>query len=266
MSAIRFETKVLSNEAVAPQIFRLKTALCQPCVQAAPRPGQFYMLRAWDKTEMPLLARPISVHDWEPEHAVLTFLYQVKGSGTQKLAALQKGETLVLTGPCGNGFALETIAPGTHVAVVGGGIGIAPLLPVCRALASAREKPDFFAGFRDVPYDLEEFVPCCASVHVATDSGAAGYHGLVTGILNPEQYGMVLACGPMPMLRGVAALCREKNVRCLVSLERKMACGLGACLGCTIEIKKEINGEMKSVPRTVCKDGPVFDAQEVFGR
>ena len=132
----------------------------------------------------------------------------------------------------------------------------APLLLLCKELSAAGPKPELYVGFRDEPYGLEAFLPYCGAISVATDSGAAGYHGLVTGILHPENFDLVLACGPTPMMRGVAALCKEKGVRCLVSLERKMACGLGACLGCTCQTKVG--------PRTVCKDGPVFSAEEVF--
>ena len=166
------------------------------------------------------------------------------------------GQTLTITGPCGNGFDTAAAAAAGRVAVVGGGIGVAPLLLLCKELSAAGPKPELYVGFRDEPYGLEAFLPYCGAISVATDSGAAGYHGLVTGILHPENFDLVLACGPTPMMRGVAALCKEKGVRCLVSLERKMACGLGACLGCTCQTKVG--------PRTVCKDGPVFSAEEVF--
>ena len=110
--------------------------------------------------------------------------------------------------------------------------------------------------FRDEPYGLEAFLPYCAAISIATDSGAVGYHGLVTGILHPEQFAMVLTCGPMVMMRGVYQLCAQSGTPCVASLERKMACGLGACLGCTCRTKVGA--------KTVCKDGPVFKAEEVF--
>ena len=166
-----------------------------------------------------------------------------------------------MTGPCGNGFDVAAIARAAggkngKIAVVGGGIGTAPLLQLCKELAAAGCKPELYCGFRDEPYGLEAFLPYCAAISIATDSGAVGYHGLVTGILHPEQFAMVLTCGPMVMMRGVAKLCAAANVPCLASLEKKMACGLGACLGCTCHTKIG--------PVTVCKDGPVFNAQEVF--
>ena len=214
------------------------------------------MLRCWGAAETPVLSRPISVHDVDEREGTLTFLYQIKGEGTQKLAHLAWGQTLTLTGPCGNGFDVAAAAAAGRVAVVGGGIGVAPLLLLCRELAAAGCKPELYAGFRDAPYALEDFLPYCAAISVATDSGAVGYHGLVTGILHPEEFDLVLTCGPNVMMQGVYRLCAEKGVPCLASLERKMACGLGACLGCTCHTKVG--------PKTVCQDGPVFPAQEVF--
>src|SRR5699024_4060026 len=155
----------------------------------------------WTADEAPVLSRPISVHDFDAASNTLTFLYQVKGQGTEKLAALKAGDTLSLTGPCGNGFNVAEAAKfGTgRVAVVGGGIGTTPLLLRCKERAAAGAKPELYTGFRDEPYGLDEFQPYCAVVSVATDSGAVGYHGLVTGILHPENFDLVLACGPNVM-------------------------------------------------------------------
>ena len=254
MSATSCNVRVLRQKAVASDIRRLTVAL--PKEGPRPHAGQFYMLRCWGAAETPVLSRPISVHDVDEREGTLTFLYQIKGEGTQKLAHLAWGQTLTLTGPCGNGFDVAAAAAAGRVAVVGGGIGVAPLLLLCRELAAAGCKPELYAGFRDAPYALEDFLPYCAAISVATDSGAVGYHGLVTGILHPEEFDMVLTCGPNVMMQGVYRLCAEKGVPCLASLERKMACGLGACLGCTCHTKVG--------PKTVCQDGPVFPAQEVF--
>ena len=254
MSATSCNVRVLRQKAVASDIRRLTVAL--PKEGPRPHAGQFYMLRCWGAAETPVLSRPISVHDVDEREGTLTFLYQIKGEGTQKLAHLAWGQTLTLTGPCGNGFDVAAAAAAGRVAVVGGGIGVAPLLLLCRELAAAGCKPELYAGFRDAPYALEDFLPYCAAISVATDSGAVGYHGLVTGILHPEEFDLVLTCGPNVMMQGVYRLCAEKGVPCLASLERKMDCGLGACLGCTCHTKVG--------PKTVCQDGPVFPAQEVF--
>ena len=254
MSATSCNVRVLRQSAPAPDIRRLTVAL--PRDAQMPHAGQFYMLRAWAANESPVLSRPISVHDMDPEEGSLTFLYQIKGEGTQKLAALAWGDTLTITGPCGNGFDVAAAAKAGKVAVVGGGIGTAPLLLLCKQLADAGCKPDLMVGFRDKTYGLDEFVPFCGKIDVATDTGALGHHGLVTDLLDPTAYDLVLTCGPGVMMRGVAKLCFAAHTPCLASLENKMACGLGACLGCTCHTKVG--------PKTVCKDGPIFPAEEVF--
>ena len=126
MSAISCNVRVLRQKAMAPDIRRLTVAL--PKEGPLPKAGQFYMLRAWAANESPVLSRPISVHDVDEAEGSLTFLYQIKGEGTQKLAHLAWGQTLTITGPCGNGFDVEAAAKAGKVAVVGGGIGTAPLL------------------------------------------------------------------------------------------------------------------------------------------
>ena len=126
-----------------------------------------------------------------------------------------------------------------------------------RELAAAGVKPDVFFGFRDAPYCMEEYREIANLVKVSTDTGAVGFHGFVTQLYDPADYDVVLVCGPTVMMKNAARLCAEKGTPCFVSMEKKMACGIGACLGCTCETK---GGEGKSV----CKNGPVFDATEVF--
>ena len=255
MSAISCNLTVLQQEIVAPDIRRLTVQWQDP--RHEPHAGQFYMLRAWAADATPILSRPISVNDFDNQTGALTFLYQLKGEGTHKIAALQPGQTLTVTGPCGNGFDAAALAAShQRIAVVGGGIGTAPLLLLCKQLCRAGVRPDVYVGFRDATYGMDKFVPWCHDIFVATDSGKEGHHGLVTDLLDAKNYDIVLTCGPMVMMRGVAKLCAAANVPCLASLEKKMACGLGACLGCTCHTKIG--------PVTVCKDGPVFNAQEVF--
>ena len=253
MPAANYNAAVLANGAAGENVMLLTARWDE--TTPAPACGQFYMLRAWKAEEAPLLSRPISVHRFDREKKEISFLYEVRGTGTQKLAALRPGDTVALTGPSGRGFPVDGTLGGA-VALVGGGIGTAPLLQLCKELAAAGCKPELYCGFRDEPYGLEDFLPYCAAISIATDSGAVGYHGLVTGILHPEQFAMVLTCGPMVMMRGVYQLCAQSGTPCVASLERKMACGLGACLGCTCRTKVGA--------KTVCKDGPVFKAEEVF--
>ena len=246
----------MEEESILPDI-RLLRALW-PDREHAPHAGQFFTLRAWGADEAPFLSRPISVHKWEPETQTIEFLYQVIGEGTHKIAQLKTGDTFQLTGPMGNGFDIPALTEKYHkIAVVGGGIGTAPMYQVTRELAAAGVKPDVFFGFRDTPYCMEEYRSIANVVKVSTDTGAVGFHGFVTQLYDPADYDAVLICGPTVMMKNAARICAEKGTPCFVSLEKKMACGIGACLGCTCETK---GGEGKSV----CKNGPVFDATEVF--
>ena len=174
MNATSCKVTVLRQSTVAADIRCLTVQW--PDASRPAKAGQFFMLRAWAANETPILSRPISVHDFDAATGALTFLYQVKGEGTQKLAALKEGDTLTVTGPCGNGFDVAAIARAADgkngkIAVVGGGIGTAPLLQLCKELAAAGCKPELYCGFRDEPYGLEAFLPYCAAISIATDSG-----------------------------------------------------------------------------------------------
>ena len=256
MNATSCKVTVLRQSTVAADIRCLTVQW--PDASRPAKAGQFFMLRAWAANETPILSRPISVHKWEPETQTIEFLYQVIGEGTHKIAQLKTGDTFQLTGPMGNGFDIPALTEQYHkIAVVGGGIGTAPMYQVTRELAAAGVKPDVFFGFRDTPYCMEEYRTIANVVKVSTDTGAVGFHGFVTQLYDPADYDAVLICGPTVMMRNAARLCAEKGTPCFVSMEKKMACGIGACLGCTCETK---GGEGKSV----CKNGPVFDATEVF--
>ena len=256
MSAACCNALVAAHSEVIEGI-RLLTAIW-PAELPAPHAGQFYTLRAWGADEAPFLSRPISVHKWDADTRTVEFLYQVRGQGTEKIAKLQVGDLFQLTGPMGNGFDVaELAAKYDRIAVVGGGIGTAPLYQLVRELAAAGKKPDAFFGFADTPYCTEEYKGVANMVKVATDSGRYGFHGFVTQLYDPADYDVVLTCGPHIMMKNVYKACAEKGTACYASLESKMACGIGACLGCTC---KTNGGEGKSV----CKHGPVFEASEVL--
>ncbi len=145
----------------------------------------------------PLLSRPISVHRWNPDSSTIEFLYQVVGEGTEKLAQLKQQDTFQLTGPMGNGFDVpDILSKYKKIAVVGGGIGTAPMFQLTRELAAAGAKPDVFFGFRDTPYCMEEYRSIANLVKVSTDTGAVGFHGFVTQLYDPADYDVVLVCGP----------------------------------------------------------------------
>ena len=219
-----------------------------------PHPGQFFMLRV-EKSKM-LLGRPISVfsaYTTEDMELNLEFLILVKGEGTRELANLNPGDKIELLGPLGNEFPM----PNTHhdkACFVGGGIGVAPVAGMASRLPGRTY--DFYACFKESPYGLERIHPFIRAI--ATESGESGtVKGILSDILDADilrahKYTVVYACGPTPMLGYVKKICDEAQVIAYLSMESHMACGVGACLGCSIST---YDGKKK-----VCKDGPVFPA------
>ena len=144
------------------------------------------------------------------------------------------------------------------VALVGGGIGTAPLFYLAEQLTAQGAQVECLLGFRDEPYRLAHFAGGGRRVRIATDTGSYGHHGFVTELLQPQNYDVVYICGPEPMMRATVHKCLAAGTKCYVSMERKMACGLGACLGCTCKTEK---GALVCV----CKEGPVFEGGVFFG-
>ncbi len=242
-----FESKVLHNVRISEDIFVLTAAR-----QGVPaRAGQFFMLKCWDN-ELTLM-RPVSI--FKAEDDSLSFMYRTVGKGTHKLSQLKAGNPVQLLGALGNGYPIETLSA-KSVALVGGGVGIPPLCETAKDLSSKNIIVDAFLGFKDDVFVLDDFVPYCRSLFISTETGSEGHKGFVTDLLHPEEYDAVFTCGPEIMMEKVAALCQEKSVPCWCSMERRMACGIGACLGCSI---KTADGM-----RRVCKEGPVFEAQSIF--
>lgn len=219
------------------------------------RPGQFLHIKCGEGL---LLRRPISISRWTGSETgdTLTIVFEIRGEGTAWLAERQEGEFLDVLGPLGNGFNVED-AP---YLLVGGGIGVPPIQGCAEA---AQGKSTAILGFRskDRVILLGHFDRLCAKVLVATDDGSLGYHGFVDALVRQElekehHYQGVLACGPKPMLKSVAKVAAEFGVPCQVSMEERMGCGVGACLVCATPMKD-------GTVRHVCKDGPVFNAEEV---
>ena len=256
MPAVCCDSVVLDQIALTESVRLLSASWNDP--EHLPHAGQFFMLRCWGMGEGPFLSRPISLHHWDPEKKMVEFLYEIKGEGTRRLARLEAGDAIQLTGPSGNGFDAQAIPQGARLALVGGGIGTAPLYQLARELNARGIRPDGYFGFRDEPFAMESFRGLCGVVRVATDSGRFGFHGLVTEMLEPENYDLILTCGPVLMMRGVYNKCAAAGVRCLVSMENKMACGIGACLGCTCHTKNK--GAI-----SVCKQGPVLKGEDAYG-
>ena len=208
------------------------------------RMGQFCMLRSWDR--YPLLSRPVSVFD--SDGATLSFLYRIVGEGTRLLSELRSGDECSTGSPLGHGFPPAS----GRVALVGGGAGIAPLYLAAKTLK--RENPEnivhSYLGFTDSPILETEFGAVCDDLLL--DVG-----GFITDTLDPAEYDCIFSCGPEIMMWVLQKKCRAVGTKHFVSLEGRMACGIGICLGCTCQAS--------DANRKICTDGPVFPAEEVFG-
>ncbi len=222
------------------------------------RGGQFLHIKCGDGQ---LLRRPISVAyaGWDEPEDLATLIFEVRGEGTEWLSRRKVGDELDVIGPLGNGF--DVSQPGRYL-LVGGGIGIPPLIQYGECLEQPRTA---VLGFRTkdkaFPAITSRFQDHCEQTYICTDDGTLGRHGFVDAqvrdILEQDSgYTAILACGPKPMLRSVAKVAAEFNVPCQVSMEERMGCGVGACLVCATPMR---DGTVKHV----CKDGPVFNAEEV---
>lgn len=225
--------KVLKNEYVGEDMYLMEVE-----GSFKGEMGQFYMLRAWDN--YPLLSRPISIHDISDNS--ISFLYKVFGEGTKILSKLKPEDTIKLEGPYGNGY--EKVEG--KVALVGGGIGVAPLYLVAKNI----ENCDAYLGFRNKPILIDKYEEVCNEVKVAVGNT------FVTDIIDINKYDYILTCGPTPMMEKLVKMVEGTNTKVMVSLENHMACGVGACLVCTCKTKF---GNKKT-----CKDGPVFRGEDVI--
>ena len=249
---------IIENQRIAENIWRMRLKYNAGSTaqkeKIETRPGQFVNLYL-NRKDL-LLPRPISICRAEDE--TLTLVYAVVGKGTEELASYREGTSLRASTPLGNGYPLEN---GKTALVIGGGLGVPPLLELTHALISRGSKVDAVLGFREEPFLINEFENAGARVHIATESGRSGFRGLVTDLILEKNLtaDCFFACGPKPMLKALAALCEKQGRRIAVSLEERMGCGYGACLGCTCKIKED----GISVNKRVCKDGPVFWGSEV---
>jgi dihydroorotate dehydrogenase electron transfer subunit len=230
--------------------------LIAPQIAAEAVPGQFVNVQVSRRTA-PLLRRPLGVAGVDREHGVITLIYRIIGEATKILADVCSGDVISVVGPLGHGFDRSA----KHPLLIGGGTGLAPLLYLAETMAAEGIKPDVIMGGRtaDDLFWKDMYLDLVERMGLTTDDGSLGTKGTVMAelplVLQRIHYDCVYVCGPAPMMKAVSATVLEKGIKCQVSLEKYMACGLGACLSCSCQgIGKRIK---------VCQDGPVFWAEEV---
>ena len=246
---------VISQDCIAKDIYSLWLKTDKIAAQA--RPGQFVSVYCNDGGH--LLPRPISLCEINQEKGTLRLVYRVVGKGTEMFAALKAGDSVEVLGPLGNGFPMEE-AEGKRVFLIGGGIGVPPMLETSKQL---KGEPVLVMGYRDELFLTDEMKKAGELV-IATEDGSAGTKGNVLDAIreNDLKADMIFACGPKPMLRALKAYGLENNIPCYVSMEERMACGVGACLGCVCQ-STEVDDHSQVKNKRVCKDGPVFLSTEV---
>ena len=244
---------VLSQESIAAGIYSLvlKVSFAGEIV-----PGQFVSLYSKDASR--LLPRPISICDFSAEQGTIRLVYRIAGAGTLEFSKLRSGDTIDILGPLGNGFPVDKYSE-SRVLLVGGGIGIPPLLSCARKLKNKA----FAVGYRSESYLLAD-LQSEAEVHIATEDGSLGICGNVIDAIRSDDVraDVIFSCGPQPMLRALKAYAAEEGISCYVSMEERMACGIGACLACVCRTTG-IDGHSHVNNARICKDGPVFPAEEV---
>jgi len=241
---------------VSPREGLIDLTLHCPDIARQAAPGQFLMIRCEGFT----LRRPLSICDAQGD--LLRVVFEVRGAGTAWLAGVEEGDPLDILGPQGKGFDLGDVF--RPVVFVGGGIGVFPLLHACRPFGA---NATVLLGFRTASMIAltDDFRATGVDLRLATDDGSEGHGGLVTDLLaarlDEGPCAAVFACGPHPMLKATAAEAMRRGIPCQVSLEQRMACGMGACLGCAYKILRADGSETYA---HVCVDGPVFDAKDVI--
>ncbi len=257
---IEEKAKIITSEEVAKNHFKI--TFFSPYVSNHAEPGQFLQVRC-SRDTYPLLRRPLSIHNVAKDKSEVQILLKVVGTGTKMLSELKAGDRLDILGPLGSGFKINT---SKKVAVlVGGGYGIAPLFYLAKELKGKIPAIYAFigAGTKDFVLCEEDFRNLGAEVFVGTEDGSAGRKCLICDPVSEiisskitQSETEIFACGPHGMLKELASITLEKKIPCQVSMEEKMACGIGTCLGCVIKTKEGY--------KKVCEDGPVFDSRDII--
>ena len=252
MGKIKMEAKIVRQDEIATDIYSMVIQAPEIASQAVP--GQFIDVYSADGSK--LLPRPISLCEIDRVAGTLRIVYRIAGKGTKEFSMLTSDHTITILGPLGNGFTKKD----KKAILIGGGIGIPPMLQLAKELTCEKS---IVLGFRDEEFLSEEFEPY-GTVYKSSDNGAIGVKGTVMDAI--RQYGIegteIYACGPTPMLRAIQSYALEHGIEAQLSLEERMACGVGACLACVCK-SKEIDDHSQVKNKRVCKDGPVFYAEEV---
>ena len=253
----QLEVKITENKKIAQGFYRMR--LESAYLAKNSKPGQFIEIKCSEEHEV-LLRRPLGVH--RILNGGIEVLYEVVGKGTELLSAKRKGSMIDLIGPLGKGF--EFPVAKRPAMLIAGGVGAAPLLFLAEKMVKNKIKPYVIVGAKRSSHILceKEFKKLGCFVRVSTEDGSRGHKGYATDIMEhlltiiKRKISGIYACGPNPMLKAVAKISENNGIPCQVSMEERMACGVGACLGCPVKVK---SGGYKMV----CKDGPVFDAKEI---
>ena len=257
------EARVLSQRLLAEGIYDmwLETPIAADVV-----PGQF--VGVYPVNMATILPRPISICEVDKEKSAIRLVYRVVGSGTAEFALYQPGDYIMILGPLGNGFPVDKAA-GKRAVVMGGGIGVPPLLETAKALSAMAKEGKVSGvsavmGYRNDDTFLVEEFQNFSELHIATEDGSIGTKGNVINALEEEEVpcDVIFACGPMPMLRAIKAYAADNEIKAYLSLEERMACGVGACLGCVCKTK-EVDEHSQVKNARICTDGPVFDADDL---
>ena len=244
---------VVRQEEIAEQIFSMVIKTEQ--IAGSAKAGQFVSVYCNDGTK--LLPRPISICEIDKEAKTLRLVYRIAGKGTEEFSKLQSGEKVRVLGPLGNGFEKKD----KKAFLIGGGIGIPPMLQLAKELDCEKQ---MVLGYRTNDLFLKDEFVAYGDVYVATEDGTAGTKGNVLDAIreNGLNADVIYACGPTPMLRALKEYAAENNIECWISMEERMACGIGACLACVCK-SKEKDGHTNVNNKRICKEGPVFAAEEV---
>ena len=246
------DVKVIQNIQIADNYYLMKVEGDK--IPQHSKPGQFFMLQCKDNSKV--LRRPISLHNVEGN--ILEFYYEALGKGTKEFTRLSTGETINIQGPLGNGY--DTDLKGKNIVVIGGGMGMAPIKYLIKDLKDNNDIT-FIGGGRNAGAVkiIEKFDFKNIELKVATDDGSVGAKGntvdILKEVLKDKDIDIIYTCGPHPMMEAVAKVAQENNIRCQISLEERMACGIKACVGCSILTKKGM--------KKVCYDGPVFESTDI---